>query len=63
VRLVAQGCTDREIAAALHVQHRTVRTHLEHLSEKTGTRGRVALVQWARQTGWLEEESGVDASG
>lgn len=63
VRLVAQGRTDREMAAALHVQRRTVRTHLEHLSEKTGTRGRVALVQWAAQAGWLKEELGVDASG
>ncbi len=54
LRLVAQGHTDREIAAALHVELRTVRTHLEHLSGKAGTHGRTALVSHARAAGWLD---------
>jgi DNA-binding CsgD family transcriptional regulator len=36
--------TDREIAEQLVISPLTVRTHIEHLSEKLGVNGRRAIV-------------------
>jgi DNA-binding CsgD family transcriptional regulator len=52
--LVAQGLTTDQVAEALQIEPRTVRTHLEHLAGKAGTHGRVALVERARRAGWLK---------
>jgi DNA-binding CsgD family transcriptional regulator len=54
VRLVAQGLTTDQVAEALQIEPRTVRTHLKHLAGKAGTHGRMALVERARQAGWLK---------
>jgi DNA-binding CsgD family transcriptional regulator len=48
--LVAQGRTNREIAAALFLGERTVVSHLTHIYGKLGLRSRTELAQrWARE--------------
>ena len=50
LRLLAQGLTDREIAAALHLSPRTVGVHVTHLLAKLGveTRTAAAAAAWRR---------------
>ena len=49
--LVAQGCTNGEIASRLVVSTATVKTHINHLLAKTGCRDRAALVVYAFHSG------------
>lgn len=45
---VADGRTDRDIAAALHIGSRTVEKHVEHIRAKLGARSRAeAVARWA----------------
>jgi DNA-binding CsgD family transcriptional regulator/tetratricopeptide (TPR) repeat protein len=44
LRLVADGLTNRQIAARLKLSHRTVEKHVESLMRKTGTHSRTGLV-------------------
>lgn len=48
---VAQGRTNSEIAADLHISRSTVKTHLASLMRKLGARNRVELAIWAHETG------------
>jgi DNA-binding NarL/FixJ family response regulator len=43
LRLVAEGETDREIAADLYIAVATVRSHLDRIRDKTGARRRVQM--------------------
>lgn len=55
LRLIADGLTDKEIAARLGMRTRTVRTHLERLYARHGIHNRAgALRIWYR--------AGLDAS-
>jgi trimeric autotransporter adhesin len=45
-RLVADGLTNREIAARLFVSERTVDGHLEHVREKLGVNTRAQVAAW-----------------
>lgn len=48
---VADGRTDRDIAAALHIGSRTVEKHVEHIRTKLGVRSRAeAVARWALAT-------------
>lgn len=47
LRLVAQGKTDKEIAAELYISSRTVQNHLGQIRDKTGLRRRSQLARWA----------------
>lgn len=56
--LVAEGRTNREIAAALFLGERTVAGHLTHIYSKLGIRSRTELARTLRPRG---EDSGGDA--
>jgi DNA-binding CsgD family transcriptional regulator len=47
VTLVAQGRTNVQIAAELHISVRTVGSHLDRIRDKTGCRRRVDLTRLA----------------
>jgi DNA-binding CsgD family transcriptional regulator len=51
VTLVAQGCTDAQIAAQLYISVRTVRSHLDRIRDKTGYRRRADLTRLALNAG------------
>ncbi|WP_328325756.1 response regulator transcription factor [Kribbella sp. NBC_00382] len=47
--LVAAGLTNTEIATALFLSHNTVKTHLNRIFTKTGSRDRVAAIHYAQR--------------
>ena len=49
LRLLADGCTDKEIAATVFISPRTVQNHLTRIREKTGLRRRAELTRWAME--------------
>ena len=51
VALVAQGRTNAQIAAELHISIRTVGSHLDRIRDKTGCRRRTDLTRLALSTG------------
>ena len=51
VTLVAQGATNAQIAARLHISVRTVGSHLDRIRDKTGCRRRADLTQLALRAG------------
>jgi DNA-binding CsgD family transcriptional regulator len=51
VTLVAQGATNAQIAAALHISVRTVSSHLDRIRDKTGARRRADLTRLALTAG------------
>jgi DNA-binding CsgD family transcriptional regulator len=51
VTLVAQGHTDAQIAAQLHITVHTVSSHLDRIRDKTGCRRRADLTRLALSTG------------
>jgi DNA-binding CsgD family transcriptional regulator len=53
VTLVAQGCTDIQIAAQLHISVRTVSSHLDRIRDKTGCRSRADLTRLALSAGFV----------
>jgi LuxR family maltose regulon positive regulatory protein len=53
LQLLVRRCTDKEIADALVISPRTVASHIEHLGDKLGVRGRRAIVEAARVQGFL----------
>jgi DNA-binding CsgD family transcriptional regulator len=46
--LVAQGHTNREVAAVLNISLRTAESHLAHILSKLGLRNRTELAAWSR---------------
>lgn len=50
-RLVAQGMTNREIAAQLRITVRTAGSHLEHIRAKLGANRRSEIAAWATAVG------------
>jgi DNA-binding NarL/FixJ family response regulator len=54
VRLIAQGYSNKEIAARLSLSVKTVETYKARSREKLGLRGRTGLVRYALQRGWLQ---------
>ena len=71
IELVAEGLTNQEIADRLTISKRTVDNHVSNVFTKTGSKNRVALLNWAMDHGkicrdgfncCLLPESSVDAS-
>ena len=71
IELVADGLTNQEIADKLTISKRTVDNHVSNVFTKTGSKNRVALLNWAMDHGkicrdgfncCLLPESSVDAS-
>ena len=56
MRLVAQGYTSQEVAEQLNLAVTTVETYRSRAMRKLELRGRVQLVQYAIQVGWLSQE-------
>jgi len=48
LRLIAEGHTNRDVAAALYLSPRTVEKHVERLLMKTGAPNRTALAALMR---------------
>jgi DNA-binding CsgD family transcriptional regulator len=53
VTLVAQGCTNAQIAAQLYISVRTVGSHLDRIRDKTGCRRRADLTRLALTEGLI----------
>lgn len=53
LRLMAEGLTNRAVAARMHISEATVKTHLVHAFDKLGVRDRAAAVRVAYQRGIL----------
>ena len=54
VALVADGLTNREIAARIYLSPNTVKVHLRNIFTKTGVASRTELTVLAMQAGWIE---------
>src|SRR5256884_6814094 len=52
--MVAQGLTNREIAAKLFISERTADGHLEHIREKLGVNTRAQVTAWVVRRGTVE---------
>ena len=51
IELVASGLTNQEIALKLTISKRTVDNHVSNMFTKTGSKNRVALLNWAMDHG------------
>ena len=51
IEVVAEGLTNQEIAGRLTISKRTVDNHVSNVFTKTGTKNRVALLNWAMDRG------------
>ena len=49
LQLVATGCPNRDIAAALYISESTVKSHLQHIFAKLAARNRTEAVAIARK--------------
>jgi DNA-binding NarL/FixJ family response regulator len=56
LRLLADGLSDREVAARLGISPKTVEKHVDAVLRKTGTVSRTAAVVHALDGGWLGPE-------
>jgi DNA-binding CsgD family transcriptional regulator len=51
LRLLTEGMTDGEIAAALYISRRTAATHVRHIYDKLGVSSRAEAAAWAVRNG------------
>lgn len=58
LRLVGQGASNRQIAAALFISEKTAKNHLTHIFEKLGVTDRTQAALWAVRTGLVSLEAG-----
>jgi DNA-binding NarL/FixJ family response regulator len=57
LRLVAQGHSNKELGAQLDVSVKTIEVHKANAMQKLGLRGRIELLRYALQQGWLHDGS------
>jgi hypothetical protein len=60
--LVAQGLTNKEIAAQLVISERTAATHVAHILDKLGLRTRAQIAAWGSAAGLLADK-GTSGAG
>src|SRR5262245_17673959 len=53
VRMVGLGLRNKEIGERLSISEGTVKIHLHHTYEKLGVDGRLELVLYAQEQGWI----------
>jgi len=53
MRLAAEGMTNREIAAKVHLSQNTIKFHMRQIFQKTGAGNRTELAHQAAKQGWL----------
>ncbi len=53
LRLLARGCSSKEIAVRLVVSPKSARNHIEHIYAKIGTSSRASACLFALQNGLL----------
>lgn len=52
ISLVAKGRSSKDVAAALFIGERTVRTHVSHLLAELASESRIQLAIWAHGNGF-----------
>jgi two-component system response regulator NreC len=55
LRLVAQGHSNKDIAARLDVSNKTIEVHKANAMRKLALKGRIELLQYALHVGWLHD--------
>jgi DNA-binding NarL/FixJ family response regulator len=55
LRLVAQGHSNKEIAARFDLSNKTIEVHKANAMRKLGLNGRIELLQYALHVGWLHD--------
>ncbi|MBI4336294.1 MAG: response regulator transcription factor [Chloroflexi bacterium] len=60
LQLIAEGCTNREIAERLLIAVSTVQTHRGHVMEKLGLHSRAQLLGYALRAGLLQHAASSD---
>jgi two-component system response regulator NreC len=55
LRLVAQGHSNKEIAARLELSNKTIEVHKANAMRKLSLKGRIELLQYALHVGWLHD--------
>jgi len=63
LRLVVDGCTNKQIAEHLYLSVETVRTHLQGLFAKIGVTNRTQAAMWAVRPGYQPPRIGRDLQG
>jgi DNA-binding CsgD family transcriptional regulator len=53
LRLMADGCSNREIARKIHLSENTVKSHVQEILRKLGARNRVQAAVLATKERWL----------
>ena len=54
-RWSAEGLTNREIAARLHITERSAESHVERIRDRMGFRSRSQIAAWYVAGGWIAE--------
>jgi DNA-binding NarL/FixJ family response regulator len=60
LRLVSQGYSNKELATRLGVSIKTIEVHKANAMRKLDLRGRIELLRYALQQGWLHDVESVD---
>jgi two-component system response regulator NreC len=55
LRLVAQGYSNKDIAARLDLSNKTIEVHKANAMRKLGLSGRIELLKYALHVGWLHD--------